>query len=259
MEDTISKKNSHILIMIPTYNEIGNIPSLVERLLAIRRSKSGNADILFIDDNSPDGTGKWLDECAKKHDCISVMHKSKKGGIGLAHQYGILFAYYRKYTHLITMDGDFTHSPEDIPKLLEKSGNYDVVIGGRHAQKDSLAGWTPWRKFLTHLDHQFTLRLLNLPYDATSAFRVYRIDIIALEAFLRTTSKSYPFVFESLCILHENGYSIYDVPVVLPPRAAGNSKLKFKDMVQWMIVVFTLGVKIRLHDKSLYLPDGNLT
>lgn len=245
-------KHSHIVIMIPTYNEIDNIHPLVERLLAIRLM-AGNADILFVDDNSPDGTGKWLDNCAKQIDCISVIHREKKLGIGLAHISGITEAYRRGYTHLITMDGDFTHTPEDIPKLLEKSGDYNVVVGGRHAQKDSLEGWSMWRKFLTHLDHQFTKILLHLPYDATSAFRVYRIDLIPKEIFIKTRSNSYPFFFELLCLLNENKFTICDVPVKLPPRAAGSSKLKFIDMVEWMYVVFRLAIQIRLHDTKLYL------
>lgn len=248
-------KNSHILIMIPTYNEVGNIPSLVDRLVAIRQ-KAGNADILFIDDNSPDGTGEWIDSYVKKYDFISVIHRSGKEGIGTAHQCGIDYAYKLKYTHLITMDGDFTHPPEVIPTLLHHSGDYDIVIGGRHAKKSSLEGWTAYRKLLTFTGHQFTLRLLHLPYDATSAFRVYRIDIIPLEAFKLVKSKSYSFFFESLCIMNENKFTIYDVPVILPPRAAGSSKLKLKDMIQCLMLVIKLGFQIRIYDPRLYLKPG---
>jgi dolichol-phosphate mannosyltransferase len=239
---------SHILIMIPTYNEAGNILSLVERLLKLNIG----ADILFVDDNSPDGTGKLLDLCAKKDSKITVLHRVYKAGIGTAHQYGIEWAYNHGYTHLITMDGDFTHPPEDIPTLLKYSGDYDIVIGGRHAQKSSLEGWSAYRKLLTFTGHQFTLRLLHLPYDATSAFRIYRIDIIPITTFQLIKSKSYSYFFESLCILNENKFTIYDVPVVLPPRATGSSKLKFKDMVQCLLLVLKLGIQIRLHSKSLY-------
>jgi dolichol-phosphate mannosyltransferase len=239
---------SHILIMIPTYNEAGNIPLLVEKLLKLNI----NADLLFVDDNSPDGTGQLLDQCAIKHNRITVLHRLYKAGIGTAHQYGIEWAYMHNYTHLITMDGDFTHPPEDIPKLLEHSGDYDVVIGGRHAQKSSLEGWSAYRKLLTFTGHQFTLRLLHLPYDATSAFRIYRIDIIPLTTFQLIKSKSYSYFFESLCILNENKFTIYDVPVILPPRAVGSSKLKFKDMVECLLLVLKLGLKIRLKSKTLY-------
>lgn len=244
-------KNSHILVMIPTYNESGNIHSLIERLITIRQ-KLGNFDILFIDDNSPDRTGDLLDEYNKKYNFISIIHRDGKLGIGTAHQRGIEFAYNLKYTHLITMDGDFTHPPELIPELLSHSGTYNIVIGGRHAKRSSLEGWDVYRKTLTFIGHQFTMRLLHLPYDATSAFRVYRIDIIPQDVFKLVMSESYSFFFESLCILNENKFTIYDVPVVLPPRAAGSSKLKFKDMLQCLILVVTLGFMIRTHNPKLY-------
>jgi dolichol-phosphate mannosyltransferase len=240
---------SHILIMIPTYNEAGNIPSLIDRLLSLKHL---DADILFIDDDSPDGTGKLLDSYSKIHNRITVLHRVYKAGIGTAHNYGIEWAYNHGYTHLVTMDGDFTHPPEDIPKLLAHSGDYDVVIGGRHAQKSSLEGWSPYRKLLTFIGHQFTLRLLHLPYDATSAFRVYRIDIIPLTTFCLIKSKSYSYFFESLCILNENKFTIYDVPVILPPRATGSSKLKFIDMVQCLLLVLKLGFQIQIKSKKLY-------
>lgn len=240
--------------MIPTYNESDNIDVLIKRLIMVRSTPlSGKFDILFIDDNSPDGTGKELDKYSHTHDFISVIHRSKKSGIGTAHQVGISEAYNRGYTHLVTMDGDFTHPPEFIPLLLEKSGDYDVIIGGRHAKKESLEGWSLWRKLLTFADHQFTLRWLNLPFDATSAFRIYRTDRIPHELFLKAENAGYSFFFELLCILHENNISIYDVPVVLPPRSAGHSKLKFKDMVDWVLTALSLGYRIRMNDKSLYL------
>jgi dolichol-phosphate mannosyltransferase len=245
---------SHILIMIPTYNEAGNVPSLIDRLLSLKHI---DADILFIDDNSPDGTGELLDNYAKIHNRVKVLHRRNKAGIGTAHHYGIEWAYLHNYTHLITMDGDFTHPPEDIPKLLEHSGDYDVVIGGRHAQRSSLEGWSAYRKLLTFTGHQFTLRLLHLPYDATSAFRVYRIDVIPFTTFELVKSKSYSYFFESLCILNENKFTIYDVPVILPPRATGSSKLKFKDMVQCLLLVLKLGLQIRIKSKKLY--DATIT
>jgi dolichol-phosphate mannosyltransferase len=241
---------SHILIMIPTYNEMANIVSLINKLIEVR-PLVGNADILFIDDDSPDGTGEFL--TTVENSFIKVIHRDGKQGIGTAHQVGIIYAYQNKYTHLITMDGDFTHPPEVIPKLLEKSGDYDIVIGGRHAQKESLEGWDAYRKLLTFIGHQFTSKLLHLPYDATSAFRIYRLDVINPRIFMLVESRSYSFFFESLCVLNENGYSIYDIPVVLPPRASGSSKLTLKDMVQCLLLVIKLGITIRSSKNNLKL------
>jgi dolichol-phosphate mannosyltransferase len=238
--------------MIPTYQEADNVPSLVKRLLQLHL----DADILFIDDNSPDGTGDLLDQYASEHPSVlSVIHRLHKSGIGTAHQYGIEWAYNHHYTRLITMDGDFTHPPENIPTLLQYADNYDIVIGGRHAQKNSLDGWAPWRKLITHVAHQFTLRLLYLPYDATSAFRIYNIEKIPHDAFDLIKSPSYSFFFEGLCILNQNKFTIYDVPVVLPPRTLGNSKLKLSDMIYSLLLVIKLGFQIRIHSKNLYLKN----
>jgi len=239
------------LIMIPTYQEAENMPPLIFRLTELHLG----ADILFVDDDSPDGTGKILDKYASVYKNIKVLHRRNKAGIGTAHQYGIEWAYLHNYTRLITMDGDFTHSPEDIPTLLKYADTYDVVIGGRHAQKNSLEGWTPWRKFVTVMAHKFTTRLLRLPYDATTAFRIYNIHKIPLETFKLVESKSYSFFIESLCILNENKFTMYDVPVIFPPRASGTSKLKFGDMVTWFFVVMRLAIQIRTHNEKLYLKN----
>ena len=244
------RKLSKTLIMIPTYNEVGNVAPMIKRLLALKL----DADILFIDDNSPDGTGNILDKYAALYENIKVLHHTYKAGIGTAHQYGIEWAYNHCYIRLVTMDGDFTHSPEDIPKLLEYSDNYDIVIGGRHARKDSIEGWTLWRKFVTIGAHQFTTRLLRLPYDATTTFRIYRLDKIPSEIWWMVKSTGYSFFIESLCILNENKFTIYDVPVVFPPRAAGTSKLTIKDMVYWFFIVKKLALQIRTHHRKLYLP-----
>jgi len=245
------RKLSKTLIMIPTYNEVNNVGPMIKRLLALKL----DADILFIDDSSPDGTGEVLDTYAALHENITILHHKYKAGIGVAHQYGIEWAYNRRYTRLITMDGDFTHSPEDIPKLLGYSGDYDIVIGGRHALKNSIEGWTLWRKLVTIGAHQFTRILLHLSYDATTAFRVYHIDRIPADIWWLVESTGYSFFIESLCILNENKFAIYDVPVIFPPRAAGTSKLTIKDMINWFFVVKKLALQIRIHYKKLYLPN----
>lgn len=238
---------SKTLIMIPTYQEVDNIKSLIYRLVELHL----DADILFIDDNSPDGTGELLDKCTEKFTNIKVLHRRNKAGIGTAHQYGIEWAYEHNYTKLITMDGDFTHSPEDIPELLTYSDDYDIVIGGRHAKENSLEGWTVWRKFVTTMAHQFTLKLLHLPWDATTAFRIYNIERIPITIFTLVKSKGYSFFIESLCILNENKFTVRDVPVIFPPRASGTSKLRFEDMIKWFMVVMTLAIQIRIHSKKL--------
>ncbi|MEI6127907.1 MAG: glycosyltransferase, partial [Pseudomonadota bacterium] len=124
----------NVLIFIPTYNERENAVKLIDDIQALNLK----CTILFMDDNSSDGTGQILDEQARKHQNLKVLHRSDKLGIGSAHRDGLLWAYQNGYKTCITMDCDFTHPPEYIPKLIEASENYDIVITSRYLQKGSL-------------------------------------------------------------------------------------------------------------------------
>jgi dolichol-phosphate mannosyltransferase len=235
-----------ILVMIPTYNERDNVPKMCRELYGIGLS----ADVLFIDDNSPDGTGQLLDELSEKIPRIKVIHRSGKLGIGSAHLDGIQWAYSQGYSHLITMDCDFTHSPDNIPDLLRFSDDFDVVVGSRYMLKNSLSGWNFWRKCITRIGHLLTTRLLNIPYDATGAFRLYRIDRVPKELFGLVSSRGYSFFFETLTILNLNGYRIKEIPIALPARTYGHSKLRFEDMVHALVFMITIFWNIQFNRKK---------
>jgi dolichol-phosphate mannosyltransferase len=232
-----------ILVMLPTYNERENVRKMCQDLSGIDIP----ADILFIDDNSPDGTGDVLDMLAKTCPRILVMHRSGKLGIGSAHKDGIFWAYSHGYTHLVTMDCDFTHSPENIPDLLQCADTYDVVVGSRHMREDSLSGWNLWRKGITKAGHVITRVLLEMPYDATGAFRLYRLDHIPEELFRNVSSNGYSFFIESLAIMNLNQFRIGEIPVALPPRTAGHSKLRSSDMIQWLTFMLGMAWNIRFN------------
>jgi dolichol-phosphate mannosyltransferase len=235
--------NPH-LVLIPTYNERGNVIPMCERILALPLK----LDILFVDDNSPDGTGNILDHLEQKYENVFVIHRKGKLGVGSAHLDGIHWAYANGYTHVISMDCDATHSPEDISGLLfyaDEHWNIDVVVGTRHVLKSSLDGWTAWRKFVTHMGHLLTQLLLEMPYDATGAFRVYWIERIPERTFDIVTRNDYAFFFESLTILTVNGFTIKDVAITLSPRACGSSKLKTTDLIHSL--TFMLKLKYYLH------------
>lgn len=240
-----------ILVMIPTYNESENVKKMCHDIYMTGIP----ADVLFIDDNSPDGTGAILDELAKSIPRVSVNHRKGKLGIGSAHLDGIAWVYSQGYSHLVTMDCDFTHSPENIKDLLTWADEYDVVVGSRHILEDSLNGWNLWRKCITRTGHLLTTVLLKMPYDATGAFRLYRLDRIPPEIFKRATSRGYSFFIESLTILNLNGFRIKEIPIALPPRTYGHSKLRFRDMIQWLIFMLVMAWNIRFNrDKYLVYP-----
>jgi dolichol-phosphate mannosyltransferase len=221
--------------MVPTYNERENVGPLFEKI----KSLNPNWDILFVDDNSPDGTGEWLEERAKAEERLKVIHREGRLGVGSAHQVGIRYAYDQGYPRLLTMDADFTHSPENIPVFLEKASEADVVIGSRYLRQDSLDGWNLLRKTLTWTGHFLTNVLLGLKYDSTGALRAYRLDRIDRKVFDLVKSGSYSFFFESLYIINFNKYKIAEIPIKLPPRTYGTSKMRLRDVFRSVTLLGT--------------------
>jgi dolichol-phosphate mannosyltransferase len=227
---------NRLLILIPCYNEKENAPKIHKRITALRLK----ADILFVDDNSPDGTGKILDKIAKSHPHTFVLHRPGKQGIGSAHKAGINWAYQKNYKGLITMDCDFTHPPEKISLILENSRDYDVVVTSRYLRKKSLEGWNVLRKALTLFGHLLTRLLLKMPYDATNAFRFYNLEKIPQGLFSLVDSDGYSFFFESLHVLNLNKFRIKEIPINLPPRTYGSSKMRISDALQSLQTLFVV-------------------
>ena len=216
------------LIFIPTYNEKENVVKICEEILDLEL----DLDILFIDDNSLDGTGVIIDELSEKYTNVKVLHRPKKLGIGSAHLDGINWAYEKGYKKLITMDCDFSHSPKYIPEILKESESYEIVVGSRYLLKNSLEEWSIFRKLLTRIGHFLTKTLLRMRYDATNALRLYQIDKIPQYIFKIANSRGYSFFFQSLYILHLNGLSIKEIPINLPSRTYGHSKMSFKEIIR---------------------------
>jgi dolichol-phosphate mannosyltransferase len=218
-----------MLVFIPTYNERDNVERTCNQLLALQHhfatAPAVTFDMLFVDDNSPDGTGAVLDQLAAQHPNVRVIHRSGKQGIGSAHQVGIAYAYTHGYDALVTMDCDGTHPPEYLPQLMAKAQQADVVVGSRYLNKDSLNEWTPFRRLLTYGGHALTTTLLGMPYDASSAYRLYRLSALPQNLFALVQSPGYAFFFESLYVLNLNQFRIAEVGILLPARASGQSKM----------------------------------
>lgn len=240
-----------LLIFIPTYNEAENVEALFARI----RSLKLPADILFLDDNSPDGTGDIVDRLASENQNVHAIHRTGKQGIGSAHKEGIRWAYTHGFDLLLTMDCDFTHSPERIADFLGYTAQYDVVIGSRYMQQGSLASWSVLRKTLTYIGHFLTTTFLRMPYDATGAFRLYNLGRIPQSTFDLVYSRSYSFFFESLYVLWLNGHSVKEVPLELPARTYGHSKMAWRDALHSSLLLLYLYVKTLVdRDALLYTP-----
>ncbi|TAL59404.1 MAG: glycosyltransferase [Bacteroidetes bacterium] len=238
---------SKTLIFIPTYNELEN----VERIFREIKSCNLGADILFLDDNSPDGTGRVIDGLVEKNENTFALHRTGKLGIGSAHKTGIEWAYEKKYEVLITMDCDFTHSPSYIINFIRHSDKADIVVGSRYMKKHSLASWNLFRKFLTKLGHFLTVNLLSMPYDASGAFRLYNLKNIDKSIFSLIQSNGYSFFFESLFILNFNRKIIFEIPIELPSRTYGTSKMTWRDALGSFRFLMSLYVRKISNKKSL--------
>jgi dolichol-phosphate mannosyltransferase len=219
--------NEKALIFVPTYNERDNAGRLHSQIRALRL----DVDILFLDDNSPDGTGELLDQIATRDPRFSVIHRPGKQGIGSAHRTGIRWAYDHGYDRLITMDCDFTHDPADIPRFVDhaRTEKCDVVVGSRYMLQDSLPGWNLLRRFITRTGYFLTRRLLGIPQDASGAFRVYDLKRIPVWFWNGVAANGYSFFFESMFLLVQNNYVIHELPIVLPARTYGNSKMSLRE------------------------------
>lgn len=217
--------NKSLLIMIPTFNEVENAPLIFKQIQEIKIK----ADVLFIDDGSPDGTAQAIEALIPEYSNLQLIKRKEKLGIGSAHLVGISYAYENGYEKLLTMDCDFTHDPKDIPRLMKALEGYDLALGSRYLQKGSLSEWNPLRKAVTIFAHFLTKNLLGLSEDASGAFRIYDLQRISLKTFKIITARSYSFFFESLFILQKNQYQANQIPINLSARTYGSSKMSLRE------------------------------
>lgn len=227
------------LLIIPTLNESKNITSLFEKIKKIDQK----LNILFIDDNSTDGTREEILFLKKKNKSISYIFRPKKLGIGSAHKDGLKFAYKKKYKIILTMDADGTHNPKYIKNLLKYSSKYDLISTNRFKQKNSLIEWPIQRRFLTKVRYHLINILLNISYDSSGAYRCYNAKNIRLKDILNAKNNGYSFFWESLYLLNKKKYRIKEIPIYLPFRKVGNSKMTIRDIVGSLFYLFKYSFK----------------
>jgi dolichol-phosphate mannosyltransferase len=225
-----------ILIIIPTLNEKGNISIILKKINKFQKQ----ARVLFVDDNSKDGSINEINNYKKKNKYIFLLLRKNKRGVGSAHKDGLKWGYKKNFDYLCTLDCDGTHNPRDIKKMLKKINHCDLVNTNRFLNKKALTKWTLDRIILTKLRYLLVKTFLKTKLDSSGGFRLYDRRKIKLKDILSAKDNHYNFFWESLFLL-EKKYSIKEIPIVLPVRSLGKSKMKINDVLYgffYLIKVF---------------------
>lgn len=230
-------KDNEIIIIIPTYNEIDNIEPLIKGIFTVR----SDADILVIDDNSPDGTAKLIERMEATYNEINLIRRSGKMGYGSACQEGFQWALRcRKYKYIVTMDADFSHHPKYLNGMIEtiEKEERGVVIGSRYIKGGGVRNWGIHRRILSRGANLYSRFVLGIPVsDCTSGFRCYRRELLEKIDFAKIISDGYSFLEEILYCCKLNGASISEVPIIFENRRYGKSKINKKEIFKAIVKV----------------------
>ena len=223
-----------------TYNELDNIPSLLDAILAI----APNAHVLVVDDNSPDGTGAYVDQRAAKDERIHVVHRAGKLGLGTAIIAGMQYAIEHGYDYFLNMDADFSHHPRYLPDMMDKALDYDVVIGSRYIPGGGVENW-PWsRQFISGMVNTVSRVLLHLQaLDVSGGYRCYRVARLAQIQLDQIWSRGYSFQEEMLYRITSRGGRVAEVPIVFADRRGGSSKLNWRESLRSLGIILALGAQ----------------
>lgn len=228
------------LVATCTYNERENIQGLLEAI----RSSVPDADVLVVDDGSPDGTGTLADEWAERDERVHVIHRAGKLGLGTAILEALRFAIKHDYDFMVNMDADFSHSPSDLPRLMDAMRSADVAIGSRYVPGGGVTGWGFKRHFMSSMINLYSRLLLGLRVrDCSGAFRCYRLSSMRLIDFDDIASRGYSWQEEFLYHCQRVGCRITEVPITFEDRRAGESKINLKEAWLALWILFVTGAR----------------
>ena len=228
-----------VVAVIPTYNEKENAVAMAEAALANLPDDGG---VLFVDDNSPDGTGDILDGIAAKEPRVSVLHREKKEGLGRAYVAGFAKALEMGAERIVEMDCDFSHDPADIKRMLEAVENADVVVGSRYVKGGKCVGWPFKRWLISRCGGIFIRMMLGVPVkDPTGGFKCFRRSALeALGDFSCIKSFGYSFQMEMNFRMSRMGLKIVEIPITFAERRAGKSKITGSIAAETLKLVFKM-------------------
>lgn len=229
-----------VLVIMPTYNESGNLINSVQKLFQF----NPEVDLLIVDDNSPDGTGKLADELAKANQQISVLHRQEKNGLGAAYLAGFAIGLERGYEFMVEMDADGSHRAEDLPKLLAKCSSSDLVIGSRYVPGGVTVNWPIHRKVLSRGGNLYARVMLGSKInDMTAGFRAFRSSFLKQLDLSGINAKGYSFQIEMAYRSILSGGRVAEVPITFIEREIGNSKMSKSIVTEALALITRFGFR----------------
>lgn len=231
---------SRLLVTLATYNERDNIA----RLIAEIHSYLPQADVLVIDDNSPDGTGTLADQLAAADPRVRVLHRPGKLGLGTALKAAMAYADQHDYDLMINMDADFSHPPRYLPAILAGMSRYDIMIGSRYVRGGATENWPLPRRLISSCVNLLVRTLLRMPVrDASGAYRCYRVARLRTTDLDNLLSRGYSFQQEVLFRCYKAGCTMGETPILFENRRAGSSKVNAREAIRSMSVLLWLGLR----------------
>ena len=232
------------VVIVPTYNERDNLPSLMQRLMA----QQIVVEVLVVDDNSPDGTGQLADEIAARNPLVHVLHRTEKNGLGRAYCAGFKWALERDYEFIFEMDGDFSHNPDEIPNFLRAAQDADLVLGSRYSRGIRVINWPLKRLLLSMGAAKYVQFITGMPIsDPTGGYKCFRRRALLSIDLDAVRSNGYSFQIEMTHKLWRQGVKIVEVPITFTDRFLGSSKMSAKIVREalWMVWRLLLQNKFR--------------
>ncbi len=227
------------LVVLPTYNEIENI----EKMLRALRTIVPNADILVVDDGSPDATGARAEALALELANITVLHRTEKNGLGSAYRAGFAWGLERGYDAFVEIDCDFSHDPAALPRMFELAEDHEVVIGSRYVAGGAIPAWATSRLLLSKGGNRYASAMLGLNVaDSTAGYRVYRKSALEKIGYDTVHADGYGFQIEMTYRARRAGASIVETPISFTDRTLGESKMSSNIIVEALWLVTKWGV-----------------
>lgn len=228
------------LIIIPTYNELENIRRMIPDILG----RYDNVDVLVVDDNSPDGTGVFVEQLTRESDHVKLIKRPGKMGLGTAYIEGFKYALQNGYDYIFEMDADFSHDPKEIKNFMDAIKDHDLVLGSRYKTGVNVVNWPMRRLMLSYFANSYTRFITGLPVrDATGGFKCFRRKVLESIDLDSIKSNGYAFQIEMTFKAYKKGFRIIEIPIIFIDRFHGKSKMSKKIVREAVFMVWKLRIR----------------